>query len=138
MKNSDPPFLAFCPGATVRAGAPTSPAAVMGSRTVSWDEWFTPWRFVGLLFVLIFAAYPDVLLGANTFFYRDYGLFGYPLAHYQRVMRISPLDPSMGAFIASRSIRRGQTGGASPARTGARFHSDRIPECFPDQGPWAP
>lgn len=30
------------------------------------------------------AAYPDVILGGQTFFFRDFGLFGYPLAHYHR------------------------------------------------------
>jgi hypothetical protein len=37
-----------------------------------------------LLAVLIMAAFPDVLSGANTFFIRDFALFGYPLAQYHR------------------------------------------------------
>ncbi len=84
MKNSDQRSVAFCQDAPVLAGAQAPPAAAAGTWTVSMDEWFTPWRFAGLLFLLIFAAYPDVVLGTSTFFYRDYGFFGYPLAHYHR------------------------------------------------------
>jgi hypothetical protein len=45
---------------------------------------FTPWRFGILLAVLIFAAFPQVLLGLQTFVVRDYGFFAYPLAHFQQ------------------------------------------------------
>jgi hypothetical protein len=45
---------------------------------------FTPRRFALLLGLLLCAAYPDVLFGERTFFYRDFGIFGYPLAHYHR------------------------------------------------------
>ena len=48
------------------------------------EAWFTPGRFALLLLALIFAAYPDVMLGSHTFFHRDYGCFGYPLAHFHR------------------------------------------------------
>jgi hypothetical protein len=84
MKNSDRPWLALCPDPPVLDGTQAPPAAAADTWTVSMNEWFTPWRFAGLLFLLIFAAYPDVVLGTNTFFYRDYGVFGYPLAHYHR------------------------------------------------------
>jgi len=33
---------------------------------------------------LVFVAFPQVLLGLETFVLRDFGLFVYPLAHYQR------------------------------------------------------
>jgi hypothetical protein len=46
--------------------------------------WFTPWRFALLLALLIFAAFPQVLLGLETFVVRDYGFFAYPLAHFQQ------------------------------------------------------
>jgi len=52
-------------------------------RTVV-DMWLTPGRFALLLALSIFAAYPEVLLGLQTFYYRDFGFFGYPLAHYHR------------------------------------------------------
>ena len=48
------------------------------------DMWLTPGRFALLLALSIFAAYPEVLLGSQTFYYRDFGFFGYPLAHYHR------------------------------------------------------
>jgi hypothetical protein len=48
------------------------------------DPWFTPWRFALLLALLIFAAFPQVLLGLETFVIRDYGFFAYPLAHFQQ------------------------------------------------------
>src|ERR1700761_5310636 len=47
-------------------------------------DWFTPVRFGLLLALLIFAAFPQVLLGMGTFVARDYGFFVYPLAHFQR------------------------------------------------------
>ena len=46
--------------------------------------WLTPGRFALLLAISIFAANPEVLLGLQTFYYRDFGFFGYPLAHYHR------------------------------------------------------
>ncbi|MBU6399229.1 MAG: hypothetical protein KGS61_02835 [Verrucomicrobia bacterium] len=48
------------------------------------DAWFTPGRFAVALAVLIIAAFPEVVLGAGTFFFRDFGLFAYPLAYYHR------------------------------------------------------
>src|SRR2546427_7232870 len=48
------------------------------------DMWLTPGRFAILLAICIFAAYPEVLLGLQTFYYRDFGFFSYPLAHYHR------------------------------------------------------
>ena len=37
------------------------------------QDWFTPKCFALLLSLLIFATFPQVLLGPQTFFYRDYG-----------------------------------------------------------------
>jgi hypothetical protein len=48
------------------------------------DPWFTPWRFALLLALLVFATFPQVLLGLETFVVRDYGFFAYPLAHFQQ------------------------------------------------------
>ncbi|MGA2178377.1 MAG: YfhO family protein [Verrucomicrobiota bacterium] len=48
------------------------------------DPWFTPWRFALLLALLIFAAFPQVLPGLETFVIRDFGFFAYPLAHFQQ------------------------------------------------------
>jgi hypothetical protein len=48
------------------------------------NKMFTPWRFALLLALLILAAFPQVLLGLETFVTRDYGFFAYPLAYFQR------------------------------------------------------
>ncbi len=37
-----------------------------------------------MLAALIFASWPDVLLGSATFILRDFSVFGYPIAHYHR------------------------------------------------------
>ncbi|HZL12858.1 MAG TPA: hypothetical protein VFC85_01825, partial [Verrucomicrobiae bacterium] len=47
-------------------------------------NFFTPARFGILLALLIFATFPQVLLGLQTFVIRDYGFFVYPLAHFQK------------------------------------------------------
>jgi hypothetical protein len=47
-------------------------------------DWLSPGRFALGLAVLIFSAFPQVLLGLQTFVVRDYGFFVFPLAYYQR------------------------------------------------------
>ena len=47
-------------------------------------NYFTPARFGVLLALLVFATFPQVILGMQTFVARDYGFFAYPLAHFQR------------------------------------------------------
>jgi hypothetical protein len=63
---------------------PPAPTAPSGSAATGPDDWLTPGRFALVLLALIFAAFPQVLLGLETFVIRDYGFFGYPLAYYQR------------------------------------------------------
>src|SRR5437016_883359 len=48
------------------------------------NGWFTPARFALLLALFILAMFPDIILGGRTFIFRDFGLFGYPLAHHYR------------------------------------------------------
>src|SRR5437899_8228950 len=48
------------------------------------SAWLTAPRFALLLLVLIIAFFPEIVFGAKTFVFRDYALFGYPLAHYNR------------------------------------------------------
>ena len=48
------------------------------------EKLFTPVRFGIFLALLIFAAFPQVLLGLQTFVARDFGFFAYPLAQFQR------------------------------------------------------
>jgi hypothetical protein len=45
---------------------------------------FTPVRFGVLLGLLVFAMFPQVILGLETFVARDFGFFAYPLAHFQQ------------------------------------------------------
>ena len=51
-------------------------------RTASDDTWFTPRKFAALLGVLVFVSYPQVFLGFQTFVYRDFGGFSYPIAFH--------------------------------------------------------
>lgn len=48
------------------------------------DDWFTLRRFGAAVALLIFVAFPGVLLNSSSFVYRDFSLFGYPLAHHLR------------------------------------------------------
>ncbi len=48
------------------------------------DQWLSGRVFALLLIVALFAAFPKVLLGFNTFFYRDFGFITYPQAFYER------------------------------------------------------
>jgi hypothetical protein len=61
------------------AGAQPNPAARV-------DDWLTPWRFAGLLALLIAACFPNVISGLESFYFRDYAVFGYPLAAYHKEM----------------------------------------------------
>ena len=49
-----------------------------------WTERFTPLRLAVLIALLLVVEYPEVVLGGNSFFYRDFGLFTYPVAHFTR------------------------------------------------------
>jgi len=48
------------------------------------DAWLNPKRFGLMLGLFILALFPGVIFGTQTFFFRDYGIFGYPLASYHR------------------------------------------------------
>jgi len=48
------------------------------------DEEFTAGRLGVLLGLLMLGLFPEIILGSHAFFYRDAGLFGYPLAYYFR------------------------------------------------------
>lgn len=43
---------------------------------------FTPARVAGLIALFLFALYPGVILGTHSFFFRDFGLFTYPVAYF--------------------------------------------------------
>jgi len=48
------------------------------------EAWLTPGRFALLLASLVWVDFGAMALGWQTFFLRDFGYFGYPLAHYHR------------------------------------------------------
>jgi hypothetical protein len=48
------------------------------------DAWFSPMRFGVLAACLVAACFLPVLLGSQTFFFRDYAIFSYPLASYHK------------------------------------------------------
>lgn len=48
------------------------------------DAWFTPGRFAIFAGLFLCAAFFSAFAGRETFFYRDFGLFSYPVAYYQR------------------------------------------------------
>ncbi|MEI7534791.1 MAG: YfhO family protein [Verrucomicrobiae bacterium] len=48
------------------------------------EDWLNPRRFAGLLALLVLASWPQIWLGLQTFEYRDFGIFSYPIAHYFR------------------------------------------------------
>jgi hypothetical protein len=43
-----------------------------------------PWIFALMILLLQVALFPDVFLAGKVFFFRDFGLFGLPLAHFHR------------------------------------------------------
>src|SRR5262245_48621971 len=51
---------------------------------VETEKWFSPLRFSLMVGLLLFVAYSDVVSGNRAFVFRDFGLYGYPMAHYHR------------------------------------------------------
>jgi len=48
------------------------------------DAWLTPARFAILLVALIAAFFPDVIFAGRSFVFRDFGIFTYPTAYFER------------------------------------------------------
>jgi len=59
-------------------------AEMADSQTTKTDlaPWLTPWRFTAIVTLLLVASFPKVLLGFESFYYRDYGVLGYPFVYY--------------------------------------------------------
>src|SRR5438093_1273755 len=55
---------------------------VLCAEQPQWAPWLNPQRFAGLICLLLLAAYWRVLLGGESFYYRDYGVLGYPYIYY--------------------------------------------------------
>src|ERR1041384_5921597 len=76
-------FFSWDWGGVWQIGAMTARGAA--SKTIEdADAWFTTGRFALILGVLMVVCFPQVIFGFETFFFRDYGIFGYSLAFYQR------------------------------------------------------
>lgn len=56
----------------------------LNGKAILADKLFTPLRFGIFLALLVFASFPQVILGIETFVARDFGFFAYPLAHFQQ------------------------------------------------------
>src|SRR2546423_8020142 len=64
---------------------PLSDKQPSSSGTIPRNQFCLAPRWVALILAgSIFAAFPEVILGLATFFFRDFGYFGYPLAFYYR------------------------------------------------------
>ena len=63
---------------------PLSSQPAANAASAGHDDWLTPRRFIVLLALLTLASYPQVFLGFQTFVYRDFGLFSYPVAYHLR------------------------------------------------------
>src|SRR3954462_5964594 len=96
---------------TLKMAEAEPPEALSPDKTAipagDFADWLTPWRFALLLLLLILAAFPELVFGAKTFLFRDYSLFGYPLAHYHRecfwrgeIPLWNPLNNSGIPFVA--------------------------------------
>jgi hypothetical protein len=48
------------------------------------DDWLTTRRYAALLALFVFASWPQVFLGLQTFGYRDFGYYAYPIAFQLR------------------------------------------------------
>lgn len=51
-----------------------------------WRAVFTPGRLALTIGLCLLALYSEVIFGRHSFFYQDYGLFTYPVAHYTNEM----------------------------------------------------
>lgn len=68
----------------METATPQSNASDTLRRPVAPPDALTLGRFAAALALALAALFPDVLTGAGTFVFRDFGLFSFPLAHFQR------------------------------------------------------
>jgi hypothetical protein len=61
-----------------------NPTNATGRSASGVGEPFTTGRVAAVLALLVFAAFPLVALGLQSFVIRDFGFFAYPLAYFQR------------------------------------------------------
>jgi hypothetical protein len=56
----------------------------MDSNDQNHGSWITPREFAALLAILTCGSWPGILLGFQTFIYRDFGYYVVPVARYLR------------------------------------------------------
>jgi len=66
------------------AGRPTQDQATIDKSHAETDDWLSCTRFALLLGLLFLATFLGVMVGSQTFVFRDFGLFSYPAAKFQR------------------------------------------------------
>ncbi len=76
-----PDRIKASPSSAVPAACTAVSRAHLGASS---DEWLTGRVFVLLLALAIVGLFPKVLLGLDTFFYRDFSAISYPQAFYER------------------------------------------------------
>jgi len=57
---------------------------VSGTNHNTASDWFTPRRFSIVLLAALAAAFPKIVLGLESWFFRDYGVLGYPALFFHR------------------------------------------------------
>ncbi len=60
----------------------TATEAPLQNEASLWAEAFTPGRLAAVIALFLFVLYPGVVLGTQSFFFRDFGAFTYPAAYY--------------------------------------------------------
>ncbi len=68
----------------MRVTSESTPSLPAPSPPEARGGWFTRRQFTLGLALTLLAAFPLVVLGRESFYFRDFGLFGYPLAYYHR------------------------------------------------------
>src|SRR5437879_4998334 len=86
---------------------PDNSAADPDGRKAGLDRFWGPQRFAIWLLVVFGLLFGDVLTGGKVFVFRDFGLFGYPLAWHHRqsfwnleIPLWNPLNNSGLPFVA--------------------------------------
>src|SRR4051794_23513359 len=63
---------------------PSTSSTAVAVGQMRGESWLTTGQFAVFLGLLIVVTFPGVIFGSTTFIVRDFGLFSYPVAHFQR------------------------------------------------------
>src|SRR6185312_7107059 len=97
--------LEILSGMVLRMLFPTT--QTVKAETAISDDWLTPRRFAAFLAVFVLASWPQVFFGLQTFVFRDFGYYGYPIAFHLResfwhgdIPLLNPLSYCGSPFLA--------------------------------------